>query len=90
MKLYNIILVPCGELRNDCNVESLGVYKNKKDAIKRGLEEYKKDNTTNFYISLKWDLEEFEKTGFLQVFWRFTENYQCYYELIVLELEIDI
>ena len=85
-KLYNVFLVPYGDLRQEMNPTLLGTFKTKEEAQKVALSEYEKDHK-NFWVAMNQDLENFD--DFLQVFWRYTENYVSYYELHILESEID-
>ena len=86
MKVYNVILIPYGDLRGEMKPTILGTYKDKEEAKKRALYEYQEDNRCGEWVAFEEDIKDFD--DYLQVFWKYIENYISYYEIHIMESEI--
>lgn len=88
MKVYNVISVPYGDLKYDTRTIVLGTYFDKKKALERALAEVERDVNEIYEFDVKKeDLENFELSNCLKVFWKYIGNYNAYYELLIIENE---
>ena len=91
MKVYIGLLIPYGDLKYDCNVDILGVFPTRKEAIDyiyKGTVE--PDIIFNDYLANLKELTEFIEgsSNNLDVYFRVYENYDCYYSVQVIEKEV--
>lgn len=92
MKMYLIYINNGGieEYEND-HSEIIGLYKNKENAIKMFNKIIReKIEETDFIIDYETDNKYYEENKELitRLFWDYQENWSCYIEIIVKELEV--
>jgi len=77
-----------GDLLNENDSTCIiGLYKDKKQAIEKAEEIIKEDTTMNQYI-LDLERNNLEEDSYVRLFWNCQENWNCYYEIIIEELEV--
>lgn len=77
---YGEIVLDCGDSTN-----IIGLYKTKEQAIEKAKELIKIDTTENNYVLD----DEIEDNGYWLLFYNNKENWNCYYEIIIKEMEVE-
>lgn len=77
-----------GDLQLECDTTSIvGLFKNKKDAIKRVNEIIDSELKDGEYV-LDCDRNKLEEDNYVRFFYKEQENWGCYYELFIEKLEV--
>lgn len=77
-----------GQLLDECDSTNIiGLYKNKEDAIKKAKENIYNDTVENDYV-LDEERNDIERDGYVRLFYEDQENWDCYYELFIQEMEV--
>ena len=78
-----------GDLLCDCqSTNVVGLYDNKKKAIKKATEIIKEDIETNDYV-LDSLYADFEDCDYVRLFWNRQENWSCYYEIFIKKMDLE-
>ncbi|MBR3209169.1 MAG: hypothetical protein IKN65_00260 [Clostridia bacterium] len=75
-----------GELLYECSSTNIiGLYKTKKQAIKKVKELIEYDKANNYVVDID---NNFEEDGYVTMFYNNQENWSCYYEIVIEKIEL--
>lgn len=91
MKCYLVYVSSYGELISECSqsTDIVGIFRTREEAERKRQYYIEEDIKVNDFILDEEIKDDYINRDMLTIFWKEQENYECYYEIYIQEMELN-